>query len=737
MIRFQGVQAPAVLPRANSAQEKRSIVAAWLVFSVCVTVLMVGSASGGTRLLNNDVLTQHNDVARTGLNPNETLLTTANVNAAQFGKLFSRSVDGIIVGQPLYASSILMGDGLVHNVVYVTTQHNTVYAFDADNNLGANASPIWQVSLNGAGTPDPIDDYGCTGTHYTEIGITSTPVIDPGKNVMYVVSKTITGDVRNFSLHALDIRTGSELLGGPSIIAGNGPGGEAFNAIYQLQRPALLYQNGLIYIGFGGNGCDLYAYDGWLFAYDATSLQFQGVLQVSPSGKKAGIWQGGSAPAVDSLGNIYVVTANGSFDGPGQNDFGDSVLKLGWNGAFSVLDYFTPYNQFDLMKNDEDLGSSGALILPDQPGPYPHELIAGGKEGTLYLINRDNMGQFNGTADNVVQSIPHAVVEELNGIPTYWNGSVYLGGDFDFIKQYSLVNGMLTSTPVAQTTVPFMGAGPASTSISANGNTNGILWALGHSNQILYAFDAANLANKLYDSTQAPGLRDKLAKITRFVTPTISNGKVYIGGKADLSVFGLLPALVAVAGNNQTGIESQVLPVGLSVRATDAYVPSGIPGVSVTCKDGKAGGDFTPVTQVTDANGIATFTYKLPGKPQTVNITCSNKNFVSATFSETVTTGPPTHVIIVSGNNQTAPINTQLPNPLVVRVADAKNFGISGVTVTFDDKGAGGIFSSRTGVSDANGLVSTNYTTGSKTGRVAIVASSPGLKSANFKVNVQ
>ena len=308
-----------------------------------------------------DVLTHHNDVARTGQNLREAWLTPANVNVDHFGKLFAQGVDGIIVGQPLYASHVRMNDGLFHNVVYVATLHNTVYAFDADSNLGSNAAPLWSVSLNDGGIPDPISDYGCTGTHFPEVGVTSTPVINAGKTTLYVVAKTLTGDVREFRLHALDIRTGDEVLGGPVRITGEFRSSQVFNELYQMQRPALLLKNGAIYIGFGGNGCDVHPYNGWLFAYDSQTLAPRAVFEVSPNGKKSAIWQGGTGPSADASGNIYVVTANGTYDGPTVgNDYGDSVLKLGWDGStFGVLDFFTPYNQAYLQDNDLDLGSAG------------------------------------------------------------------------------------------------------------------------------------------------------------------------------------------------------------------------------------------------------------------------------------------------------------------------------------------------------------------------------------------
>jgi len=700
----------------------------------------------------NNVLTQHNDNARSGLNPNETRLTPANITVSSFGKLFTQSVDGIIAGQPLYASQVLMNDGNMHNVVYVATQNNSVYAFDADSALGNNASPIWSVSLNDGGTPDPIADYGCTGTHYTQIGIMGTPVIDPGVTTLYVVAKTVTGTgssaVRNFSLHALDVASGNERLGGPVVITGTAPssnGSGMFNPIFQMQRPALLLQNGVVYIAFGGNGCDEYAYNGWLFAYNSRTLKQESAFLVTPGGARASIWQGGSGPAADEDGYIYVVTANGTYDGPtGANDFGDSVLKMGWNendNVLSVLDYFTPYNQLQLSQQDLDLGSSGPLILPDQPG-LPPELVAGGKQGTLYLVNRDDLGKYSSDLDkdDVIQSIPEAVVNELTGVPTYWNNSVYVAGELDHIKQFALVNGLLTPQSVSQTTIVFGGAGPASTSITANGSSNGILWAIRHTNPALFAFDPTNLANEFYDSTQALQARDHLLPVIRFATPTISNGKVYIGGTTALQVYGLLPALSVVTGNNQTGVEKTVLPVALSVRATtaSAYGSGPLTGISVTCKDGGVGGVFTPsATQSTNATGTVTYTYQLPARARAVAITCSSPGYTSALFSETSTVGAPVRMSTVSGNNQTASPNAPLAAPLVVKVVNATGFGVPGVTVSFTDNTAGGTFVATSVVTASNGNASAQYTTGPNAGKATITASTAGVNSVSLKVTVQ
>ena len=699
--------------------------------------------------VQNNVLTQHNDNARSGLNPNETRLTPANVNVSSFGKLFTQSVDGVIAGQPLYASQLLMNDGKTHNVVYVATQNNSVYAFDADSALGNNASPLWSVSLNDGGTPDPIADWGCTGTHYTEIGITGTPVIDPGVTTLYVVAKTVTGTgssaVRQFSLHALDVTSGNERLGGPVVITGTAPssnGSGTFNPILQLQRPALLLQNGVVYIAFGGNGCDEYAYNGWLFAYNSQTLKQESAFLVTPGGFRASIWQGGSGPAADEDGYIYVVTANGTYDGPtGSNDFGDSVLKMGWNdNVLTVLDYFTPYNQLQLSQQDLDLGSSGALILPEQPGLFPRELVAGGKQGTLYLVNRDDLGKYSSDDDDVIQSIPEAVVDELTGVPTYWNSSVYVAGELDHIKQFALVNGLLTTQPISQTTMTFGGAGPASTSITASGDSNGILWAIRHTNPALFAFDPTNLANEFYDSTQALKSRDHLLPVIRFATPTISNGKVYIGGTTALQVYGLLPVLSVVTGNNQTGVEKTVLPVALSVRATtaSAYGSGPLTGISVTCKDGGVGGVFTPsATQTTNATGTVTYSYQLPARARAVAITCSSPGYTSALFSETSTVGAPVRMSTISGNNQTALPNTPLAAPFVVKVVNATGFGVPGVSVSFTDNGAGGTFVATSVVTGSNGNATAQYTTGPNAGKVTITASTAGVNSVTIKVTVQ
>jgi len=688
-----------------------------------------------------DVLTHHNDNSRTGLNTKEVLLSPSNVNSNQFGKLFTQAVDGIIAAQPLYLRSVTLAGG-THNVAYVATQHDTVYAFDADNNAGTNALPLWSVSLTNGGTSVPISNHGCTGTHYTEIGIMGTPVIDPTKTTMYVVAKTLENGLHVFRLHALDVTSGAEKFGGPVVITGSAPsqsGSVTFDPTVHMQRPALLLNNGTLYIGFGSNGCDKFNYHGWLFAYDSQSLQQTGTFLTTPDSKGAGLWNGGAGPSVDAQGNIYVATANGLFDAFfGGNNYGDSVVKLAWNGtSLGIVDYFTPFNQQYLADNDRDLGSSGVLLLPDQPGPHPHEMIAGGKAGTLYLIDRDSLGEFHQDDDSqIVQSLT-GVVQKLKGVPAYWKGSVYVAGDQDFIKQFTLSGGLLSTTPVSQTPTTFLGTGPSSISISTNGNSSGIIWAIQHTGAGLFAYDATNLGIQLYGSNLALHNRDKLSDVARFTTPTVANGKVFVSGKKEMSVYGLLPALSVTGGNSQVGAAGALLPIALTILASDPYSLAPIVGAQVACRDGGAGGKFSSLTLTTDASGMTTVNYTLPIRPKTVTITCTSGNFASAVFTEISVVGPPAHLNIVSGNNQVATQGMPLPAPFVMLVGDLHNNGIQGVPITFNDNGAQGLFSATTVASDASGLVTTQYTAPAKAGTVKITVTGSGLPTKTLKVTVQ
>jgi hypothetical protein len=494
--------------------------------------------------------------------------------------------------------------------------------------------------------------------------------------------------------------------------------------------------NSTLYIGFGSNGCDAYDYHGWLLAYSATTLKQQDVFLVTPQGTKGAIWGSGGGPAADGKGSIYFATANGTFDfSIGGTDFGDSILKMTTvQKGFKVEDYFTPFNQATLDADDLDLGSGGVLLLPDQSGSHTHELIGGGKQGTLYLVDRDDMGEYNAAADMVVQEFV-AITPSIKTVPAYWNGNVYLSGQNDYIKRFSISSGFMSNQAVDQTSVLFNDRGP-SISISANGTQNGILWAMLHGSPVLYAFDAMNLSNELYDTTQALKLRDQIPSTSRFVVPTVVNGKVYVGGLKQLNVFGLLPGLAIVAGNKQSGVAGTALAVPLSMQATDAYSKAGIPGVAVACKDGGVGGVFSNPTGVTDSSGKFSTGYTLPVKARSITVTCTATGEVSAVFTETSVAGPPAAVNQYSGNKQSAPVNTQLPQPLVAIVVDAHFNPVQGANVTFSDGGKGGKFGTPTVKTDALGHASSTYTTPGTAGPVKVTATEGSLKPATFSVTV-
>jgi len=448
-----------------------------LCFAVSLTALAQTPAPG--------VFTSHNDQARTGQNLNETILTPASVTSSNFGLKFANPVDARIYAQPLYVSNVAIPGKGTHNVVYVATENDTVYAFDAD----TQAAPLWQTSLliNG-GTAVPSSDVWCSDL-VPIIGVTATPVIDPTTNTLYVVAKTKEGLSTNPSffqrLHALDLATGAERPGAPvdiaATVSGRGDGSDgtsiAFDPLWQLNRPGLALVDGVVYIAFGAH-CDAPPYHGWLFAYDATQLTPAGVFITTPNGRGGGIWQSGGAIAADASGNLYLSTGNGTFDAnlPGGSDLGQSVVKLSQSGAaLTVSDYFTPFDQNAAY--DNDLGSGGPLALPDQTdAQFPHLLVGAGKEGTIYLLNRDNLGRFcNGCAGDtqIVQSLRYALGANFS-TPAIWNSTVYFLAANDVLKAFSLTKGLLSTSPTSQTSKVFDFPG-ATVSVSANGAANGAL----------------------------------------------------------------------------------------------------------------------------------------------------------------------------------------------------------------------------------------------------------------------
>jgi hypothetical protein len=504
--------------------------------------------------------TFHNDTFRTGQNVNETVLTTGNVNAVQFGKRFSLPVDGYVYAQPLYVAGVTIPSQGIHNVVYVATEHDSVFAFDAD---GLTTTPLWQTSFidEAAGvTSIPGGDVFTCGVIDPEVGITSTPVIDNVHGVLYVLARTkeVAGGNTSYvqRLHALNITNGAEMPNSPVVVTASAPGigpGNIGNVItfdtrYQMQRAALLFSKGVVYIGWASL-CDFGPYHGWLMGYNATTLKQMSSFITTANGQRGGLWASGNGPSADGAGNVYFTTGNGTFDAnSGGVDYGDSYVKISYtSGSAKVTDYFTPYTQAILGGVlDLDLGSGGSLLVPNA-ATAPSELILGtGKDGILYLVNRSNMGKFSPSDNNqIVQSIPGAALDGLWGNLAYWNEGVYIWGLKDVLKSYRFDRGLLSLAPVAENTQVSSYPSPTP-SVSSNGNADGIVWAVRTNlNQsggpaILDAFDAANVSRLLYTSTTNPS-RDQAGPAIRFSIATVANGKVYVATETELDVYGLLP----------------------------------------------------------------------------------------------------------------------------------------------------------------------------------------------------
>ncbi|HZR58157.1 MAG TPA: Ig-like domain repeat protein [Terriglobales bacterium] len=563
-----------------------------------------------------NVTTYHNDNARTGQNTQETLLTPSNVNSTQFGKLFTVSVQGYVYAQPLYLANVQNIAGGTHNVLFVATEHDQLYALDADN-----GTVLWQQSfINPPNITTVTNSEVSCGDLVPEIGITSTPVIDQSTGTIYLVTKTKETGVYVQRLHAIDIVTHAEKFGGPAVISAS-VNGQTFDPLRNHNRPGLLLENGHVVIAWASH-CDNTPYHGWVMSYKAgvqptDTLTQEAVFNGSPNGGLAGVWMSGDGVAADASGNIFFATGNGTYDGLTGGDFGDSIMKLGppSNNVFPIVDWFTPWNQQSLSDADEDLGSGGLLLFPDLPqgSPHQHLLAQMGKEGKIYLIDRDNMGKFCSNCSNIdtqiVQEIPGATTG-VWGSPAYWNGSVYWGGgndggSADHLKAFSFNannSGLLSTSPTSQSTKTFSfpTAAPA---ISANGNSDGIAWLVdnGNGSQALYAYDATNLVNMFYNSTQAPNGRDALSGPVKFTAPIIANGKVYVGSQGSVSAFGLLAQVSATT----TVLTSNLSPAYVTQTVTYTAVvsaTSGLPTGSVVFKDGTKS-----VATVALSNGTALY----------------------------------------------------------------------------------------------------------------------------------
>jgi hypothetical protein len=502
-----------------------------------------------------DVTTYHNDVARTGQNTTETTLTQANVNSAKFGLLRNLSVDGLVDGEPLYLSQLSVG-GAAHNVVFAVTEHDSVYAFDSDT-----GAQLWKVSLLGTGETTS-DDRGC-GQVTPEIGITSTPVIDRtagAHGILYAVAMSKNGLTYFQRLHALDVTTGAELENGPVTIQATYPGTGANSSGGQVvfdpkqyeERAALLLLNGVIYTGWTSH-CDFAPYTAWMMGFNETTLAQTSVLNLTPNGNEGAIWQSGGGLAADPQGNIYALIANGTFDTtldvngfPSQQDFGNAFVKVSTSGnTLKIADYFNMSNTTTESGHDTDLGSGGPMVLPDAVYGTAGMLnlaVGAGKDGNIYVVNRNNMGKWSSTANNVYQEIAGALPNGVWGVPAYFNNAVYYCDQGGTLKSFGISNGKLAATP-AHTGASFTYPGvlPSVSAASAT-STSGIVWAIENTNPaVLHAYAANDLTQELYNSNQAAGNRDHFGNGNKFITPMIADGEVFAATSNSVAVFGLLP----------------------------------------------------------------------------------------------------------------------------------------------------------------------------------------------------
>jgi len=562
---------PATLILTPGTAQSTTLTAAVTAPAANVSVTLTGTSGSHTHSVSGnlvvtaaamtnapDITTYHDDIARDGLNAQETILTLANVNSTQFGKVGFDAVDGLVDAEPLYLANVVMGNSL-HNVLYVATEHGSVFAFDADT-----GTQLWKTTTLGSGETTS-DTRNCTQVA-PEIGITSTPVIDrkQGSNgTIFVVGMTKGANgAYHQRLHALDITTGTEIGASPTEIAasypGTGDGASGGNVIFSpgqyKERAALLLLNGNVYLGFSSH-CDIRPYTGWVMAYSETTLQQTQVLDMTPNGNDGSIWMAGDGIAADSSGNLYFLDANGFFDTtfdangfPSKGDYGNAMVKLTTSGKLAVADYFETYNTVMESEDDEDLGSGGEILLPDQTdaqGVVHHLVVGAGKDSSIYLANRDSMGKFTTTTpidNNIYQVVTGALSGQVYSSPAFFNGVLYYGAVGDALKALPMTNARLATAASSQSTVsfPYPGTTP---SVSANGTQNGIVWTLESSTTapaVLYAFDAANLSHVLYSSTQATAGRDSFGDGNKYITPLIVNGKVYVGTPTGVAVFGLL-----------------------------------------------------------------------------------------------------------------------------------------------------------------------------------------------------
>jgi len=548
---------PAACMNRGSHELRRALVFLTAAALALTLTTRTASSTSGT-----DVVTYHNDVARTGQNLNESILTPTTVNVSTFGKLGVFAVDGKVDAQPLYLSSVAIPGGGTHDVLYVATEHESVYAMDA-----VTGAVLWRTSLLGAG--ETTSDTRSCGQVTPEIGITSTPVIDRSRGangVVYVVAMSKNSSGTYFQrLHALDAALGTEVFGGPQTVqatfpgtgAGSSNGSVVFDPKQYEERASLLLVNGQIVTTWTSH-CDIDPYTGWIIAFDAGTLARTSVLNITPNGSRGGIWMAGAGPAADAQANVYLLDGNGTFDTtltsggfPNQGDFGNAFVKIATTGGLSVADYFATFDTVSKSNADTDLGSGGSMVLPDlvdSSGKTRHLAVGAGKDSHIYVVDRDAMGKFDASSNQNYQDITGALGGAVFSMPAYFNNTVYYGASGSTLRAFSVTNARLSTSAVSASPTSF-GSPGTTPGISASGSANGIVWAVENKNPaVLHAYDATNLSHELYNSNQAANGRDAFGAGNKFITPTIANGRVYVGTTTGVGVFGMLGAPSAPTG---------------------------------------------------------------------------------------------------------------------------------------------------------------------------------------------
>jgi hypothetical protein len=735
---------------------------ACFTFFVCIALL--------TQAFSQAVIpTSRGDNARTGANTNETLLTPANVNKNSFGRLFSVPIESgkpHILAQPLFVSNVNIPGQGTHNVVYVVTMSDNVYAIDADT-----GAILWSASMLYGGTVATGTLLPCQYGGFNQEGIIGTPAIDTTTNTMYLVAKTVRSGVVRHDIHALDITTGLDIHTPVQISAQttsnsnnkfNKPIVTNFTSLHQKNRPGLALVNGVLYIGFGGNGCND-ANTGWVLSYDESSLSQVGVFNTSPAYGLTSIWQSGNGLAADENGNLFVETAEAAntqavpstgYDIPnGGQTYCNSVVKLAPTNV-AVTDYFTPYNVFNLNVDDLDMSSTGAMILPDLPNsPYPHELVASGKQGYVYVLNRDSLGMYSTAADQIIQEFPLEKANSASGImfgsPAYWNNMVYFSPTSTQVRGIPVLpNGTLDNLHQATTKQSYNGS--HSPTVSANGNdpTSGILWVITGQ---LFAFNATpcgqnspipgctpGILNLLYSSTQATGGRDTLPAIDHFVTSTVANGKVFVATQNSLEAYGLFASISVASGSGQSGTVGTALAAPIQVNVANPYTGQADQGATVTFGDGGKGGVFTPCPPsssfATDSTGNVCVTYKLPTKAGTYTLTATlminGAAAGSTSTTATATAGAGTKLAAYGGGGQKDSTGATIgvtpgTKPIAAQLVDANKNPVNGTTVYFTSTKGTPIPSSTVTATGSNGVLGMAYTNlqlPSTTGSVTVTA---------------